>query len=137
MRRATFFRAEYAARNAVAHALQSFQRPSDAKSSVWHKTGKQAFDVFNEDAARTHLLESDKPVIKDKSFIGSTFTESGVAMGLARDSRSRDIHQSSKFCVWEGEQVRPDRCRIQSSLFNFCSQICDGECFPLAVSDCA
>jgi hypothetical protein len=137
MWRAAFLRAEYAARSPVSHALQSLQRPSDAKSSVWHKTGKQAFDIFDEDAARTHLLESNEPVVKEESLVPPPFAESGVAMGLAGDSRSRDIHQSSKFCVWEGEQVRPDRCRIQSSFFNFRCQICDGVCFPFDVSDSA
>jgi hypothetical protein len=137
MWRAAFLRAEYAARSPVSHALQSFQSPADAKSSIWHLTGKESFDVFDEDAARTHLLDSGKPVVKEESLVAAAFAQSGVAMWLARDSRTCDIHQSSKFPVWEVEQVRPDRCCIQSSLFNFANQVRGGICFPFDVSDSA
>jgi hypothetical protein len=73
MRRAAFLRAEYAARSPVAHALQSLQCPPDAKSSIWHLTGKQSFDVFDEDAFWPHLLESGKPIVKEESLVASSF----------------------------------------------------------------
>jgi hypothetical protein len=72
MWRAAFLRAEYAARSPVAHALQSLQRPPDAKSSIWHLTGKQTFDVFDEDASWPHLLESSQPISKKESLVASS-----------------------------------------------------------------
>ena len=59
----------------------------------------------------------------------------GQAEVLAREARSDAIHCATPSSAVEGEQVGPDRCRIQGAFFHARSQDAGGVCFPLKVSD--
>lgn len=52
---------------------------------------------------------------------------------LAREARSDAIHSATPSCAVEGEQVGPDRCRIQGAFFHARNQDAGGVCFPLKV----
>jgi hypothetical protein len=54
---------------------------------------------------------------KPSLVVGSLFDASG-APRLARESRSDEIHESSKLLAWEGCEIVPDRSLIQGLFFH-------------------
>lgn len=54
---------------------------------------------------------------------------------LAREARNDAIHCAVPSASVEGEQVGPDRCRVQAAFFHARCQDAGGVCFPLNVAD--
>jgi hypothetical protein len=96
-----------------------------------------SFDVFEEDELGSTLDDAFEDVGKEVSGIFVSTSFSGKTEGLAREAARKDVHESRKRAPWEGLKIRPDRCRIQLSLFNLRNQIGASEGFDLAKSDCA
>ena len=130
MGRPNFARAKYSPRRFVTKSFQFFDNFSESKTDV-------AIDVFKE--TDSGLEKSNSVCNKRPEVAGIVFAKSisGGAEWLAWVATSEDVHLSTKVCPWEGFKIRPNRSRVQESLFHFRNQVCTGEGFDLTKSDCA
>jgi hypothetical protein len=85
------------------------------------------------------VLESVAEDVEEPSLVLGCFSLPGAGHRLAWKAGADNTltHDWTKLSVWESGNIREDRCRIKESCFNLFNQVPDGECFPLAVSDCA
>jgi hypothetical protein len=130
MRGADFLRSEQTARSAVVHAFQVVKDLLEAERQV-------ASDVLEEDERRSDLTDESTELRPKVPRIVSATTCSRQAERLAGVAASDEIHDSAPRAAVEGSEIRPNRCRIQGSLFHARSQDFDAEGFPLHVADCA
>jgi len=78
----------------------------------------------------------DRPVaFAEAAPVGVSLALSGDAVGLARQARNDEVHQSAKWVSIEFGKAREYRRRAQGFLLAAVSQDRAGECFPLDVSN--
>ncbi len=95
-----------------------------------------ACDVLQNEAPRTASVGGVEHV-EEQSTSGTV--ESGAPAGntevLARESRNDEIHAVAPSCAVEGEQVSPDRRRIEGSCFHERDKLRGCRGFPLHVAN--
>lgn len=74
--------------------------------------------VFQEDDAGSHLANDTGDVVPDPALVVGLLPTSGDAPGLAGKSRSDEIHDATPRSAVEGDNVIPDRRRIQGLFFH-------------------
>lgn len=93
-----------------------------------------ACDVLQNEPSRAASLCED-----GEEETGALAIEPGAPPGdgqvLAREARNDEIHASAPCCAIEGEQVRPDRCRIKGSRFHKAGKLRGCRGFPLHVAN--
>lgn len=94
---------------------------------------KEPGDVLKEDEAGVDLSDDPDDVGPEPSLVRGPFSLSGDRPGLTREARSDEIHDSTPRSAVEGDEVVPDRSRIQGLVFHPCHE--SGRCvgFPLDV----
>jgi hypothetical protein len=97
--------------------------------------GDVAGDVFEVDEKRSHCLDKSLNVRPKVPLVFHASPEARDAEGLAGISGSDAVYLSAKEASREGFNVRPDRSRVQESLFSFCNQVRGGVGFDLHRSD--
>jgi hypothetical protein len=125
---AGFGRSEDSSRNAATQSLQC--RDDGCKLSV-----RVPRDVFAEETISPAFVEHPDDLIDEEPVIICSKAAPGHAIGLARVSRSDEIHDSAPWPAVEGSKVRPDSRRSQLSRFHARNQCCGCIGFPLHVSD--
>jgi hypothetical protein len=108
------------------------QRPeysseTSARSERW--------DVLQQDDAGSNIAKHPCDVGPEPPLVGLAELLSGDGPGLARESRSEAIHDSTQRAAVEVSKVKPDRRLIQSTRFHLSDQARGPECFPLHVAD--
>jgi hypothetical protein len=96
-----------------------------------------SFDVLKETDAGSHRVDTVADVGPKVPRVLVSEALSRGTKRLAWIAARKQVHESSKFCVWEGFKIRPDRCRVQQARFHLCDQVRTGEGFDLTKSDCA
>jgi hypothetical protein len=96
-----------------------------------------SLDVFKETPFWSHCSNSICDEGPEVAGIICAEPFAGGAEGLTGIASREDVHLSVKAGVWEGFNIRPDRCRVQVSRFHLCDQVRAGEGFDLAKSDCS
>jgi hypothetical protein len=96
----------------------------------------QARDVLQEDGSSGPSVANDagdgRP---EPSFVVGLLSLSGGAPGLAGEPRRDEIHRSTPRSSVEGEEVIPDRRRIQPSVPHTRRHDCGRKGFPLHVTN--
>lgn len=92
-----------------------------------------------------HVLQPHEPgsyfanaiadVGPDPPLVFDAFARAGGGPGLTREARRDAIHDATPASAIEGEQVRPDRRRIQPPFCHARDNCCGSIGFPLDVSD--
>ena len=96
---------------------------------------KEAWDVFQEDVARSHVANDSHNAAPDPSFVVDAFLASGLRPRLARESRNDAIHDSTPRLAVEASNISPDRRVIQATIFHTRDQDCCRKGFSLHVAD--
>jgi hypothetical protein len=108
---------------------------SQVSEYVSKPSSKEAWDVLQEDEARSHLANDSGDVGPDPPLVLRSLLLSGDGERLAWKSGSDDIHFSSEERSVKSREVGPYRRVIQDTRFNRRIQTRDCEGFPLHVQD--
>lgn len=92
-------------------------------------------DVLAEDEGGLDLLDESSDGGPEVPRVFGTKPPPSQAERLARVARTDNIHDTTPRVTVEGVQISPDRYRIQGTLPHRRDHVCDGECFPLHVTD--
>jgi hypothetical protein len=92
-------------------------------------------DVLQENGRRPDFFGDAGDVRPSPAGVVFSLLVAGDAPGLARESRSDEIHDSTPRATIEGGEVRPDRCLIQEAFFHARSQYCGDIGLPLDHAD--
>lgn len=123
-------RAEYSARNAVAHVFQWPDEGGELPVGVPRH-------VLAEETIRPALVDEAEEMPDEPAIVGVAQASSGDAIGLAGVAASDAMNDATPRSSVEGSCVRPDRSRMKPPRFHACDQACGGRGFPLHVSDAA
>lgn len=123
-------RAEYSARNAVAHA---FQWP-DESGELPVRIPRH---VLAEETSRPALVDDAEQLVDEPAVVVLPASPSGDAVGLAGVARSDAINDATPRSSVERSCVRPDRSLMKPSRRHACDQACGRRGFPLHVHDSA
>jgi hypothetical protein len=97
---------------------------------------RQARDILQEDGSSGSNVANDAGDDgPEPSVVVGLLAGSSGAPWLAREARSDDIHEAAPLSASEGEQVIPDRCRIQPSVTHARCHDSGDMGFPLHVTD--
>ena len=121
-------RAEYSARNAVAHAFQWADEGGELPVGVPRH-------VLAEETMRPALVDDAEQLVDEPAIVVGTAPPSGDAVGLAWIARSDAINDATPRSSVEGSCVRPDRSRMKPPRFHARDQACGCCRFPLHVHD--
>lgn len=111
------------------------ERGKIADAGVESSGSNEAWDVLKVDEAGSNLANNAGNVGPYPSVVVEALAGSGGAVWLARESRSDDVHHSTKLSSREVGKVRPNRRWIKAPRFHERDQLVAGRCFPLAVSN--
>jgi hypothetical protein len=128
MRRADFLRAKDSFLNLIAKSakLSTHLLVSDAE---------MVFDVFEEHDAGFDFADNPRDVRPEVPWVFRAALLAGAGEGLTRIARSEDIHNSAPRLAIEGFKIRPNRTRIERSVFHTRDQLFDGSCFVFHEAD--
>lgn len=110
---------------------QRGQRPENSIESA----GNKARDVLQEHECGSNLANDSRDVVEQPPLVGDTEPLPGLAVRLAREARSDEIHDATPRSAVERPNRSPDRSWSQETRFHLRDQIRGGEGFPLHVAD--
>lgn len=91
--------------------------------------------VFQPDEAGIHFANAVSDVGPDPPLVVHALAFAGCGPGLTREARNDAIHESTPASAVEGDNVVPDRRRIQPPVCHARHQYSGGIGFPLNVQD--
>lgn len=89
-------------------------------------------DVLEEDDRGLDLSDDADEVRPERPLVLMPSLISGDRVGLAREARSNEIHDTTPRSAIEGREIVPDRRLIQRLVFHPCHEDGRGESVPLA-----
>jgi hypothetical protein len=95
----------------------------------------EAWDVLQQDDARSHLANDPHDVWPDPPLVAEPLALPGDRVRLAREARSENIHAATPRYAVEADKVRPDRSLIQVRAFHPRHEACRCIGVPLDVTN--
>ncbi len=99
--------------------------------------GKQAWDVFQEDVAGSHVANDPLDLRPEPALVIDTAASAGDGMGLAGKAGREEIDAATKEVAREGSQLIPDSRLIQGAVLHTRDQDRGGKGFPFHHNEAA